>query len=161
MVATDGSVLFGVGYHSWLVSTKEEHTLLHGGGPADGAPLYMTSYRSELGWICAGFVVIGVLARSGRINIRSVRLVCDNEAAVKRCNQKLASSIHRNTESDWDLLTFHSLQNEWCKEIPTKVQWVKGHADKENRELTREERLNIEVDLLAEKIREEVLALAS
>jgi hypothetical protein len=46
IVATDGSVLFGVGYHSWLVSTKEEHTLLHGGGPEDGAPLYMTSYRS-------------------------------------------------------------------------------------------------------------------
>jgi hypothetical protein len=43
IVATDGSVLFGVGYHSWLVSTKDEHILLHGGGPDDGAPLYMMS----------------------------------------------------------------------------------------------------------------------
>jgi hypothetical protein len=49
VMATDGSVLFGVGYHSWMVSTKDEHTLLHGVGPGDGAPLYMTSYRSELG----------------------------------------------------------------------------------------------------------------
>jgi hypothetical protein len=110
IVATDGSVFFGVGYHSLLVSTKDEHTLLHGGGPDDGAPLYMTSYRSELGGICAGLAVIGLLARSGRINIRTVRLVCDNEVAVKRCNQKLTSSIYHNTEGDRGLLkTFHSL----------------------------------------------------
>jgi hypothetical protein len=75
LVATYGSALFGVGYHSWLILMKDEHTLLHGGGPEDGAPLYMTSYKSEPGGICAGLVVIGVLARSGRINIRTVRLV--------------------------------------------------------------------------------------
>jgi hypothetical protein len=122
VVATDGSVLFGVGNHLWLIWTKDEHTLLHGGGPDDGAPLYMVSYRSELGGICAGLAVIGVLSRSGLINIRTVRLVCNNEAAVKRCNQNLPSSIHHNIYSDWDLLkTFHSLQDEWCKEISTKV----------------------------------------
>jgi hypothetical protein len=116
VMATDGSVLFGVGYYRWLVSTKYEHILLRGGGPDDGAPLYITSYRSELGDICTGLTVIGVLARSGRINIMSVRLVCDNEAAVKRCNQKLTSIIYHNTERDWDLLkTFQSLQDEWCK----------------------------------------------
>jgi hypothetical protein len=144
--------------HNWLISTKDEHKLLHGGGPDNGAQLYMTSYRSELGDTCAGLAVIGVLVltRSGRINIRTVQLVCDNEAAVKRCNQKLTSSIYHNTESDWDLLkTFHSLQDEWCKEISTKVQWVKGRADREDRALTRDERLNIEADLLADKIREE------
>jgi hypothetical protein len=82
--------------------------------------------------------------------------VCDNEAAVKRCNQKLTSSIYHNTESDWDLLkSFHSLQDEWCKEIPTKIQWVKGHADREDRALPRDERLSIEADLLADKIRAE------
>jgi hypothetical protein len=96
------------------------------------------------------------LARSGRINIWTVRLVCDNEAAVKRCNQKLTISIYYNTESDWGLLkTFHSLQEEWCKEISTKVQWVKGHADREDRALSRDERLNIEADFLVDKIREE------
>jgi hypothetical protein len=116
----------------------------------------MTSYRSELGGICAGLAVIWVLARSGWINIRTVRLVCNNEVAVKRCNQKLTSSIYHNTESEWGLLkTFHSLQDEWCKEISTKVQWVKGHADREDRALTQDERLNIEADLLADKIREE------
>jgi hypothetical protein len=82
--------------------------------------------------------------------------VCDNEAAVKRCNQKRTSSIYHNTESEWDLLkAFHSLQDKWCKEISTKLQWVKGHADSEDRALTRGERLDIEADLFADKIREE------
>jgi hypothetical protein len=98
IIATDGSVLFGVGYHSWLIATKTEQVILRGGGPADGSPTYMTSYRSELGCICAGLAAIGVLARSVRIKLWSVRMVCDNEAAVKRCNRKLTSSIYHNTE---------------------------------------------------------------
>jgi hypothetical protein len=32
IVATDGSVVFGVGYHSWIVATDKEHVLLMGGG---------------------------------------------------------------------------------------------------------------------------------
>jgi hypothetical protein len=87
IIATDGSVLFGVGYHSWLIATKTEQVILRGCGPDDGSPTYMTSYWSELGGICAGLAAIGVLARSGRINLRSIRMVCDNEAAVKRCNK--------------------------------------------------------------------------
>jgi hypothetical protein len=69
IVATDRPVLFGVGYHSWLIATKTEQILLRGGGPNDGSTLYMTSYRSELGGICTGLAAIGVLARSGRINL--------------------------------------------------------------------------------------------
>jgi hypothetical protein len=32
IIATDGSVLFGVGYHGWVLATKEETILLRGGG---------------------------------------------------------------------------------------------------------------------------------
>jgi hypothetical protein len=154
IIATDGSVLFGVGYHSWLIATKTEQVILRGGGPDDGSPTYMTLYRSELGGICAGLAAIGVLARSGRINLQTVRMVCDNEAAVKRCNQKLTASIYHNIECDWDMLkTYHTLREEWCRDIPTKVNWVKGHADREGRDLTRYERLNILADLLADTTR--------
>jgi hypothetical protein len=154
IIATDGSVLFGVGYRSWLIATKTEQVILRGGGPDDGSPTYMTSYRSELGGICAGLAAIGVLARSGRINLRSVRMVCDTEAAVKRCNQKCTACIYQNTECDWDLLkTYHTLWEEWCRDIPTKVQWVKGHADRKGRDLTRDDRLNILADLLADTTR--------
>jgi hypothetical protein len=154
IIATDGSVLFGLVYHSWLIATKTEQVLQRGGGPDDGSPLFTTSYQSELGGICAGLTAIGVLARYGRINLRSVRMVCNNEVAVKRCNQNRTASIYHNTESNWDLLkTYHTLCDEWCREIPIKVQWLKGHADREGRELTREERINIEADLLADETR--------
>jgi hypothetical protein len=38
IVSTDGSVLFDVGYHSWVVSAKDEEIIISRGGPDDGAP---------------------------------------------------------------------------------------------------------------------------
>jgi hypothetical protein len=63
IVATDGSVVFGVGYHSWVVATDNEKVLLKAGGPDDGDQLLMKSYRSELGGIASGLAVIGMLVR--------------------------------------------------------------------------------------------------
>jgi hypothetical protein len=72
----------------------------------------------------------------------------------KKVQSKLTASIYHNTECDWDLLkTYHTLREEWCRDIPTKVQWVKGHADREGRDLMRDERLNILADLLADTTR--------
>jgi hypothetical protein len=82
IIATDGSVLFGVGYHSWIIATESEDILLAGGGPDNGPGRYMTSYRSELGSIIAGLVVLGTLLRSGLINARRIKFICDNSAAI-------------------------------------------------------------------------------
>jgi hypothetical protein len=49
IIDTDGSVNFGVGYHSLVVATEDEGILLQGGGQDDGDLLLMQSYRSELG----------------------------------------------------------------------------------------------------------------
>jgi hypothetical protein len=48
IVVTYGSVLCGIGYRSWTISTAEEDILITGGGPDDGNPLLMKSYRSDL-----------------------------------------------------------------------------------------------------------------
>jgi hypothetical protein len=45
IVEMDGSVLFGVGYHSWVISTSDKEIMLTGGGPYYGDPLLMTSYQ--------------------------------------------------------------------------------------------------------------------
>jgi hypothetical protein len=45
IVTTDGSVVFGVGYHRWVVATENEQVLLMGGA-GNGDQLLMTSYRS-------------------------------------------------------------------------------------------------------------------
>jgi hypothetical protein len=49
IIATGGSVLFGIGYHSWLILTLMEDIFVAGGGPDDGPSDSMTSCRSELG----------------------------------------------------------------------------------------------------------------
>jgi hypothetical protein len=97
IVATDGSVVFGVGYHIWVVATDNEKVLLKGGGTYDGYQIRMTSYRSELGGIASELAVISMLVRSGKIKVKSVKLVCDNGAAVKVCTRKRTQSIFHRT----------------------------------------------------------------
>jgi hypothetical protein len=36
IIPTDGSLLFRVGYHGWVLATKDETILFRGGGPDDG-----------------------------------------------------------------------------------------------------------------------------
>jgi hypothetical protein len=78
----DGSVLFGVRYHGFVLATKHETILLRAGGPDDEIQFLMTSYRSELGCLVAGLAVVGTLFHAGTINIQSVQLLCDYESAV-------------------------------------------------------------------------------
>jgi hypothetical protein len=102
IIATDGSVLFGVGYYSWILATETEDILLAGGGPDDDPGKYMTSYRSELGGIIAGLTVIGNLLRSGLINTRSIKFICDNSAAILASKRELTQSIFHRAEGDHD-----------------------------------------------------------
>jgi hypothetical protein len=105
IVATDGSVLFGVGYHSWVIATSDEDILLTGGGQDDGDPLLITSYRSEFGGLSAGLAVLGTLARSGLINIRLVKCVCDNKSAILTSNRQPTDNIFHKTETDFDVIS--------------------------------------------------------
>jgi ribonuclease HI len=139
LVATDGSVVFGVGYHSWVTTTMNEKVILSGGGPDDGEPLLMTSYRSELAGLASALAVLGMLERSGRLNIRSVKCVSDSQSAVRACKRKPKERIFHRTESDYNLLaTIMNLQEEWCNGINIHYAWVRGHADSLDRETTRE-----------------------
>jgi hypothetical protein len=72
IIATDGSVLFGVIYHGWVLSKKDETLIIHVSGPDGRIQSLMTSYRSELGGLVAGLVVLGTVFRAGTINIQSV-----------------------------------------------------------------------------------------
>ena len=114
----------------------------------------MTSYRSELGGLVAGLAVIGTFFRSGALNIRSIRFICDNESAVTAARRPKSDSNFHNTRCDWDLIaTIQDLIVRWCKGIALSFHWVKGHADRIDRPLTRDERLNIEADIQADVIR--------
>jgi hypothetical protein len=112
--------------------------ILSGGGPDDGDPLLMTSYRSELGGLASSLAVLGMLERSGCLNIRSVKCVSDNQSAVRACKRKQTESIFHRIESDYDLLaTITNLQGDWCNGVNIQYAWVRGHADSLEREMTR------------------------
>ena len=104
IIATYGSVLFGFGYHRWLIATKTETILLAGVGAYDGPQNLMTSYRSELGGITAGLGVLGTIVRSGRISIRNVEFICDNSAAILASSRGVTTSVFHHTESYYDLI---------------------------------------------------------
>jgi hypothetical protein len=82
IIATDGYVTLGVGYHSWIVATEEEDIILQGGGPDYGDLFLMQLYRSELGGVVAGLAVLRTLSRSGLISIASTTFLCDNASAT-------------------------------------------------------------------------------
>jgi hypothetical protein len=154
IIATDGSVLFGVGCHGWVLATKEETILLRGGGPDEGIQSLMTSYRSELGGLVVGHAVLGTLFRSSTLNIRSIRFICDKKSAVTAERRPKSESIFHNTKCDWDLIvTIQDLIARWCKGGAFSFHWVKVHAGRIDRPLTRDERLNIEADIQADAIR--------
>jgi hypothetical protein len=89
-----------MGYHGWVLATKEETILLRGGGPDDGIQSLITSYRSELGGLVDGLAVLGTLFRSGAMHIRSIRFICDNESAVTASRRPKSESIFHNTICD-------------------------------------------------------------
>jgi hypothetical protein len=155
LVTMDGSVVFGAGYHSLVITTLDEKLILSGGNPDDGDPLRMTSYRSELGGLASALAVLGMLERSGILNIRSVKCVSDNQSAVRACKRKPTESIFHRTKNDYDLLaTIMNLQAEWCNGINIQYAWVRGHVDSLKRETTREEMTNIKADELCDIIGE-------
>jgi ribonuclease HI len=86
--------------------------------------------------------------------VKSVKFVCDNEAVIKSCKRKCTQSVFRRTEGDHDLIsTMHYLQEHWCQDREVHYEWVKGHADKLNRDPTKFERMNIVADELYDVIR--------
>jgi hypothetical protein len=108
----------------------------------------MTSYRSEVGGMVAGLAGLDTLSRSGTMKIRSIRFICDNGTAVTAARRPKSESIFHNTICDWDLIvTIQDLIVRWCKGGALSFHWVKGHANRIDCPLTRDERLNIEADI--------------
>jgi hypothetical protein len=157
IIDTDGSVTFGGGYHSWVVSTEDEDILLQGDGPDDGDLFIMQSYRSELGGgVAAGLAILGTLSRFGLINIASATFLCDNESAVLSTNRPLTDIIFQRIEGDHDLVSMiKDLQKNWCRGLKRMYEWVKGHADDLNCELNHADKLNVIADEQCDLVRQQ------
>jgi hypothetical protein len=126
IIATDGSLDFGVGYHIWVVAPADEDIFLQGGGLEDGDLFLMKSYRSELGGVVADLAVLGILRRSGFVNIATAKFLCDNKSVVLSTNMPLTDIIFHHIEGDRHLVgTIKDLQENWCRGIALTYEWVK------------------------------------
>jgi hypothetical protein len=97
--------------------------------------------------VAAGLTVIRTLSRSGLINIASTTLLCDNSSAILSANMPLTDIIFHRLEGDHDLIsTIKDLQENWCRGMDITYEWVKGHVDDLNLELTQAERRNVIAD---------------
>jgi hypothetical protein len=104
--------------------------------------------------VAVGLAVLGTLSRYGLINIASATFLCDNESTFLSTNSPLADSIFHCIESDHDLVSMiKDLQENWCQGIALTYEWFTGHADDLNRELNREERLNVIADEQCDLVR--------
>jgi hypothetical protein len=111
--------------------------------------IYFLCNRTGLNWgrVAEGLAVLGTISRSGLINIASATFLCDNKSAVLSTNRPLTDSIFHRIEVDHDLVsTIKDLQENWCRGIAITYEWGKGHMVDLNRELNREERLNVIAD---------------
>jgi hypothetical protein len=116
----------------------------------------LTSYISELGGSTARITVLGSLLRSGQINARSIKFICDNSAANLTSKRDLTQSLFHRTEGQHDLIsTTKYLQHSWYNNTEVAYAWVKGHSDRGEQDPNREEQLHIEAYSLCDLIRED------
>jgi hypothetical protein len=105
--------------------------------------------------VAAGLTVLENLSRLGLINIASMTFLCDNASAILSAYRPLTDSIFHRIEGDHDLVsTIKDLQDNWCHGLVITYEWVKGHADDLNRELTQAERLNVIADEQCDVVRQ-------
>jgi hypothetical protein len=129
-------------YYCWICDPRSRISV-----PDDGDLSLMQLYRSELGDVATGLVVLGTLSRSGLINIASTTFLCDNSSAILSANWPLPDSIFHRIEGDHELVsTIKDLQDNRCRGLDIIYEWVKGHADDLDRELTRAEIINVIAD---------------
>jgi hypothetical protein len=118
--------------------------------------IYFLCNHTCLNWgVEAGIVVLGTLSRCGLINIASVTFLCDNEYAVLSTNRPLRDSIFHRIEGDRDLVSMiKDLQDSWYHGFSITYEWDKGHTEDLNRELNREERINVISDEQCDLVRQ-------
>jgi hypothetical protein len=73
---SDGSFdpIHKTGSHGWILVTSDKETLAQGAGPADGDPLFMSSYRTELGGLLAILYTIYRICQQYQVTSGSVEI---------------------------------------------------------------------------------------
>jgi hypothetical protein len=128
-----------------------EQEIAAGAGPADGHPLLMSSYRTELGGLLAVLYIIHRICHHYQVTQGQAKCYCDNKGAVTNTFAPRQRGITPFLNTDYDLI--HLAQG-LVQIIPVTIigEWVKGHYTGPQREYKHV--LNHRVDRLATRFQQ-------
>jgi hypothetical protein len=153
MAISDGSYKDGLGMASLVILGKTKRCRVRADVVSPGGPNGQNTFRSELAGLYATVIWVTSIAEYYGVSGGTIEFGCDCSSALWQCFIRLAP--HKPTTPHNDLIQaiIHAI-----KESPVEWQqrYVKGHADREGRELTEWERLNCEMDACAKQYWEEV-----
>jgi hypothetical protein len=160
--ASDASFKQQSSSHTWIISPGDtidiENPLLHiaGSGPVDGLPQKLSSGRGELARLTS-ITIIANLFNHYHSSRLPVKVICDNQSMVKKCNSLPLHCFWQHRDRNFDLFL---MQQKIAKTIPISFTWIKRHAEKapwksttdlENQNLSKEQIYNIWCNRMAEQ----------
>ena len=161
-IASDGGLSGAIGTFGWKIVAKFGHrdeVLFQGAGPIDGPHEVGSSTRSELGGFTAPLLLVTAVAKFWGIRHKCrFRWYTDSQSAISkvRVYTVKGKSTRRYPEHSDYMMVIQELSAELNR--PIAACWVKGHQDEERPydELSREAKLNVDVDELATKQHDEI-----
>jgi Reverse transcriptase-like len=150
-IASDGSVQDQKASFAWIISNEDGMRLATGSGPAYGCK--PTSYRAE-GYGILSALRFLVLAERVWGEISQCHIVCDNEAAVKQCQQRIdptEAQPNQTMMEEWDIMAEIWTSMREFNEDRISIQHIKGHSDSKQsyNTLSLLQQLNVDADRLA------------
>jgi ribonuclease HI len=153
-IASDGGLANTIGTFGWKIVAifrQNEQVLYQGAGTIDGPTEVGSSTRSELGGLTAPLLLATTLAKFWGIRHKcQFRWLTDSTSAISKVRMY---TVHGRSQRYPDHSDYVLAIQELAAELkrPIAAQWVKGHQDEDRPydELTREAKLNVDVDALA------------
>lgn len=144
-IVSDGG-LKKTGGFGWVIACDEE-VLPKGHGPVRGSADHLTLFQSEICGMSSATQLLGNIAKKTGIK-PEILMWTDNTILVRRIR-----NLHTNNPVRAHLENDHDLYAIIAKAIPNmkvdEIQHMKGHRDRESRNLTTTKKLNVQADKLA------------
>jgi ribonuclease HI len=157
IIATDASVKpsRAQGTFAWVLADQDGNPWLRCRGPVNGTPI--NSFCSEAHALLSVLVYLNLLADYFLAPVSDIKICIytDSESNVKRiiqnCHRKQPEFPNETLRPSWDL--HQAIHGESTNLPNVTIHYIKAHQDRttSNAELSKEAKLNIEADKLAEE----------
>ena len=146
----DASAKNAIGAASWIMTNSDDSVTINGDHGVPPSHSKMDSYRAELYGIYAILETLHILEEKFQIRKGAIHIACDNLMALN--NSFVYGQRAPVTASDFDILwAIYDLRSQITTEIT--FEHVYGHRDKDTKDLTHLEQLNVQMNKRAGEYR--------